>query len=79
MDKYFEFTNTQRKIIGDENDSEFKDYRDINENEKTKYNNDKLSNLTVHDKLKNLDLDNVMMSFDATSLYPSATYDENSV
>ena len=33
IDKYFENTNEQRKIIEDEYDSNFKDYRDIDEEE----------------------------------------------
>ena len=39
----------------------------------------KLSKLRLHDKLRNLDLENVMMDFDATSLYPFAMLDENSL
>ena len=46
---------------------------------KTKYVNDKPSRLTIHDKIKNLGVYNVMMDFDTTSLYPSAMFDENSV
>ena len=43
IDKYFEYTNKLRKI---ENgfDSLFKDYRDINQEKKTNYNNKKLVN-----------------------------------
>ena len=33
----------------------------------------------MHGKLQKLNLDNVMMDFDATSLYHSAMWDENSV
>ena len=35
-----------------------------------------LSDLPIHDKLKNLDLDNAMMDFDATNLYPSAIWEK---
>ena len=33
----------------------------------------------MQDKIEKLDLDNVMMDFDATTLFPSAMFDENSV
>ena len=77
--KYFEYTNEQRKIIEDENVSKFKDYRDIDEEERTEHNNKELNKLQIHKKLQKLNLNDVMMDFDATSLYPSAMWDENSV
>ena len=52
---------------------------DINENEKLKLINDKLSILTVFEKLQKLGLDNVMMDFEATSLYLYAMWDGKSV
>ena len=79
IDNCFEITNKIRKTFETENDSQFKDYRDINNEERTKFYNDKLSKLPIHDKVKKRDLDNVMMDFDATSLYPSAMYDGKSV
>ena len=33
----------------------------------------------MHKKLKKLDLDKVMIGFDATSLYPRAMWDQNKV
>ena len=79
IDKYFEYTNEKRKIIEDEYDSNFKDYRDIYEEERTEHINKELNKLPIHKKLQKLDLNDVMMDFDATSLYPSAMWDENSV
>ena len=79
IDKYFEYTNEQRKIIEDEYDSNFKDYRDIDEEERTEHINKELNKLKIHKKLQKLNLNDVMMDFDATSLYPSAMWDENSV
>ena len=79
LDKCFGYQNKHRKIIENEYDSQFKNYREINENEKTKYINNKLSKLPIHEKLQKLDLDNVMMAFDATSLHLSAMCDENSI
>ena len=79
MDKYFEYTNKQRKIIEDEYDSKFKDYRDIDVEERTEHINKELNKLSIHKKLQKLDHYDVMMDFDATSLYPSAMWDEKSV
>ena len=79
IDKYFEFTNKQRKIIEDEYDSQFKDYRDNDEEERTEHIKKQLNKLPIHKKIQKLNHDDVMMDFDATSLYPSAMWDENSV
>ena len=77
LDKYFKYTNEHRKIIEYEYDSQFEDYRDDNEEGRIKHINDKLSKLPIHEKLQKLNLNDVMMDFDATSLYPSAMWDEN--
>ena len=79
IDKYFEYTNEQRKIIEDEYDLNFKDYRDIDEEERTEHINKELNKLPIHKKLQKLNHNDVMMDFDATSLYTSAMWDENSV
>ena len=47
--------------------------------EKTDYTNNKLNKLPIHENLQKLNLNDVMIYFDATSLYPSAMWDENSV
>ena len=78
IDKNFEYTNKQRKIIEDEYDSQFKDYRD-NDEERTEHINKELNKLPIHRKIQKLNLNDVMMDFDATSFYPSAMWDENSV
>ena len=53
LDNYFEFAKKHgRKIIEDEFYSHFEDYGDINQDEKGKYVNDKLSKLTIHTKFK---------------------------
>ena len=79
IDKYFEYKNKQRKIIEDENDSKFQDYRDIDVEGRTEHINKDLNKLPIHKKLQKLNQNYVMMDFDATSLYPSAMWDENSV
>ena len=64
-------------------DSQYEDYTDINQDEnqdeKMKYVNDKLKKLPKHDKLRNVDVEKVMMDFDATSLYPVGMWNEKSV
>ena len=52
IDIYFEYTNEKRKIIEDEYDSNFKDYRDIDEEERTEHINKELSKLPIHKKLQ---------------------------
>ena len=77
MNNYFEYTNEQRKIIEDEYDSQFIDYRDNDEEERTEHINKELNKRPIH---KKLDVNNnVMMDYDATSLYPSAMWDRDSV
>ena len=79
MEKYFEYTYKHRKIIENEYDSQFDDYRDINQEGRTNYINKKLSKLTKHEKLKKLSLNDFMIDFDAASLYPSTMSGDNSV
>ena len=79
IDKYFEYTKKQRKIIEDEYDSKFKDYQDIDVEKRTEHINKELNKLSIHKKLQKLDDNDIMMNFDATSLYASALWDENSV
>ena len=79
LDKHFEFIKSYRTIIEGGYDSQFENYSKINQEENKKNTNDKLSNFTIHQKIQKLNLNNVMMDFDATSLYPSAMYDEKSV
>ena len=79
INKYFEYTNEKRKILEDEYDSHFNDYRDNDGQERTEHINKELNKLPIHKKIQKLNLNDVMMDFDATSLYPSAMWDENSV
>ena len=79
IDKYFEYTNKHRKTIENENDSHFHDCRANNRKEGTKYIIIELNKLPIHKELRKLTLDDVMMDFDAMSLFPSALWDENSV
>ena len=77
LDKYFDYKNRLRKILENENDSQFIDYRNNDQEARTKYFNNTLSKLPIHKKIQKLNLNDVMMDFGATSLYPSAMWDEN--
>ena len=50
-----------------------------NQPEKTEYINKKLNIIPIHKELSNLDLNYTQMDYDATSLYPSAMWDDKSV
>ena len=79
LEKYFEFLNKHEKEYEKEFDSKYNDYRDINPKEKEKYVDEKLNKLPIHKELSKLDSNKTQMSYDATSLYPSAMWDCNSV
>ena len=79
IEKQFEDTNNNKKSFETEFDSQFEDYRVINQDKKAQYVNDKLSKLPIHEKIRNLNHINIMLDFDATSLYPSAMWDIASV
>ena len=68
--RYFEFLNKYEKLYAKEFDSQYEDYRDINEKEKSVYINNKLNMLPIHEELSKLDFKKTQMDFDATSLYP---------
>ena len=78
LEKYFEFLNKHEKEYEKEFDSKYNDYRDIDQKEKEKYVNKKLNMLPIHKELSKLDSNKTKMSYDATSLYPSAMWDCNS-
>ena len=79
LEKYFEFLNKYEKQHAKEFDSKYDDYRDIDQKEKEKYVDRKLNMLPIHKELSKLDSNKTQMDFDATSLYPSAMWDEKSI
>ena len=79
LEKYFEFLNNYEKQYSKEFDSKYDDYRNIDQKEKEKYVNRKLNKLSIHKEMSKLDLNKTQMDFDATSLCPSAMWDEKSV
>ena len=66
-------------MIQNEFDSQFENYRDINQEERRKGINKESNKLAIHKIIQKLNLNDVVMDFDATSLYHSAMWDENSV
>ena len=79
IDLYMKYKNDHSKSIEKENESQFDNHRDIDQEEKGKNNNEKLSELPIHQLLKNLDLTDLMMDYDAVSLYASAMSDTESI
>ena len=79
IEKYFEFLKEHEKLYAEEFKSKYDDYRDINKKEKTNFINKKLNMLPILRELSKLDSNKTQMVFDATSLYPSAMWDKNSV
>ena len=79
IEKYVKYIKDIKSEYEKEYDSQFNDYRKINIKEKDKYINEKLSQLPISMIMKNFNRDDLLMAFDATSLYPSAMYDENSI
>ena len=74
-----EYKNKYFKIFQKEYESQFNDYRDENVEEKEKYINEKLSSFRLHKMIKRIEIFQLLWDFDAVSLYPSATWDENSI
>ena len=79
LEKYFKFLNKYEEQYAKEFDSKYDHYRDIDQKEKENYINRKLNMLPIHKGLSKLVSNKTQMDFDATSLYPSATWVENSV
>ena len=79
LDMYFGYENKHGKIIQNEYRSHFEDWRNINQDGKPKYVNNKLSELPIHEYLQKLNINDVMMDFDATSLNRSSKWDEKTV
>ena len=79
VEAYMEYKNKHFKIFEKEYESQFDDYRDENDEEKVKYINENLSELPIHKLIKQIKLVELLWDFDATSLYPSAMWDEKSI
>ena len=79
IEAYMEYKNAHLKIIKDKYESQFDDYRDIDEDELNEYVNKRLGELPIHKLLQQLSSDDLLWDFDAVSLYPSAMSDPESI
>ena len=79
IETYLNYKNKHYKDYEEEFESKFNDYRDEDVDEKEKCINEKLSQLPIHQLIKQIKLDELLWDFDAVSLYPSAMWDENSI
>ena len=73
------YKNEHFKIFEKEYEDQFDDYRKEKVDEKERYINEKLSQLGIHQLLKQLPLKELLWCFDCTSLYPSAMWDPKSI
>ena len=79
IEEYLRYKNKHFKIFEKEYESQFNDCRDENVEGKELYINKKLGELELHKLLKQIELKEILWDFDATSLYSSAMWDENSI
>ena len=79
IEAYLNFKNRLFKIFEKEYENQVNDYRDEDEEEKEKYNSEKLSKLPIHQLIKQIKLDELLWDFDANSLYQSSMWDETSI
>ena len=73
------YKNDNLKIIKEEYESNFDEYRDIDEEEMNEYINKILGELPSHYLLQQLSLEDLLWSYDANRLYPSAMSDPKSI
>ena len=78
IEEYLRYKKKYYEKFEKEYKSQFNDYRDENEDDK-KFFNEKLGNLRIHKLLKQLEFVHLLWVFDASSLDPSAMWDENSI
>ena len=79
IEEYLRYKKKYYDIYKKEYEDQFNDYRDEDVDEKEKYINEKLGNRRLHKLIKQIKLIHLLWDFDATSLYPSAMWDEKSV
>ena len=79
IEAYIEYKNKHLKIIKEEYESKFDEYRKIDEAEMNNYIIKKLVGYPIHKLLQELSLVVLIWDFDAVSLCPSAMSDEKSI
>ena len=78
IEAYLNYNTKHFKVFEKECENQFKDYRDEDVEEKEKFIGEKLSELPIHQLIKQTKVDEIFWDFDAVTLYPSAMWDENS-
>ena len=78
IDKYLKYINTKRDEFKLEFENGEKDYRKINKKELDNFLNKKLGELKISKDLRKINKDDLLVSYDFNSLYPSAQIDKNS-
>ena len=76
IEGYMNFKNHHYKLFEKEYESNFIEFRDDNVEEKEKYINEKLSELPIHQLIRQLKIIELLWDFDCVSLYPSAMCDK---
>ena len=79
FEEYLKYKKKHYDIFEKEYENQFNDYRDENEEDKERYINEKIGNLTLHKLIQKIELTHLLWDFDAVSLYPSAMWDEKSI
>ena len=78
IDKYLKYINTKRDEFKTEFENGEKDYRKINKKELDKFLERKLGEINISKELQKINKDDLLVSYDFNSLYPSAQIDKNS-
>ena len=78
IDNYLRYINTKRDEFKLEFENGEKDYRKINKKELDNFLKNKLGNLEISKELQKINKDDLLVSYDFNSLYPSAQIDKNS-
>ena len=78
IDEYLKYITTKRKEYTLAFENGEKDYRKINKKELDKFLERKLGELEISKELQKIDKDDLLVSYDFKSLYPSAQIDKNS-
>ena len=79
IEAYLNYKNKHFKIYETEYKSKFDDYRNEDIDEKEKFINAKLIQLSIHQLIKKTKVDELLWDFDAVHLYPSALWEEKSI
>ena len=78
IDKYLNYINTKHDEFKLEFVNGEEDYRKINNKELDKFLDNKLGELNISKELQKINKDDLLVSYDFNSLYPSAQIDKNS-